>query len=142
MKVLIVNGPNLNLLGRRSPEHYGNRSFGDYLEELRSAFPQLQLAYFQSNHEGALIDFLQAESPSSAGIVINGGGLSHSSVCLADALADTGLPAVEVHISDVYAREPFRHHSFLQAVCLKQISGKGLEGYALALQHLLAALPG
>ena len=137
MKILIVNGPNLNLLGRRNPEHYGSRSFGDYLEELRSAFPQLDLAYFQSNHEGALIDFLQAESSSAAGIVINGGGLSHTSVSLADALADTGLPAVEVHISDVYAREPFRHHSFLKAVCLQQISGEGLQGYAKAVQLLL-----
>jgi 3-dehydroquinate dehydratase-2 len=138
MKILIVNGPNLNLLGRRNPEHYGSRSFGDYLEELRPAFPQLDLAYFQSNHEGALIDFLQAESASAAGIVINGGGLSHTSVCLADALADTGLPAVEVHISDVYARESFRHHSFLKKVCLQQISGEGLEGYGKAIQLLLS----
>ena len=138
MKILIVNGPNLNLLGRRNPEHYGSRSFGDYLEELRQAFPQLELAYFQSNHEGALIDFLQAESASAAGIVINGGGLSHTSVSLADALADTRLPAVEVHISDVYAREPFRHHSFLKAVCLQQISGEGLEGYAKAIQLMLS----
>ena len=140
MKILIVNGPNLNLLGRRNPEHYGNRSFADYLEELRAAFPQLQLAYFQSNHEGALIDFLQAESASAAGILINGGGLSHTSVCLADALADTGIPAVEVHISDVYAREPFRHHSFLKAVCINQISGEGLEGYAKALLILMNRL--
>jgi 3-dehydroquinate dehydratase-2 len=138
MKILIVNGPNLNMLGRRNPEHYGNRSFADYLEELRSAFPELQLEYFQSNHEGALIDFLQAASPSAAGIVINGGGLSHTSVSLADALADTGLPAVEVHISDVYAREAFRQHSFLKEVCRKQISGRGLEGYLLALQFLTA----
>ena len=137
MKILIVNGPNLNMLGRRNPEHYGRRSFSDYLEELRAAFPELQLEYFQSNHEGALIDFLQAEYSSAAGIIINGGGLSHTSVSLADALADTGLPAVEVHISDVYSREAFRHHSFLKAVCLTQISGEGLEGYAKAIRILV-----
>ena len=136
MKILIINGPNLNILGRRNPELYGNRSFSDYLEELRAAFPELQLDYFQSNHEGALIDFLQAEYSGAGGIVINGGGLSHTSVSLADALADTGLPAVEVHISDVYAREPFRHHSFLKSLCLVQISGEGLEGYAKAIRIL------
>ena len=138
MNILIINGPNLNRLGFRNPTHYGNRSFDDYLEELKKDFPDLNLVYFQSNHEGALIDFLQAESVNARGIVINGGGLSHTSVCLADALADTGLPAVEVHISDVYAREPFRHHSFLKAVCLEQISGEGLEGYARALRLLLS----
>lgn len=137
MKILIINGPNLNLLGRRNPEHYGNRSFIDYLEELRHSFPELQLEYFQSNHEGDLIDFLQAVSSSASGIVINGGGLSHTSVCLADALADTGLPAVEVHISNVYAREGFRHNSFLKEVCIHQIAGEGLEGYKKAIQLLL-----
>ena len=138
MKVLIINGPNLNRLGFRNPELYGNRSFEDYLQELRQDFPDLNLQYFQSNHEGALIDFLQQESGAADGIVINGGGLSHTSISLADALVDTGLPAVEVHISDVYAREPFRHHSFLKAVCLQQISGEGLKGYSMALEKLLA----
>ena len=138
MNILIVNGPNLNRLGFRNPALYGSRSFEDYLQELRQDFPDLKLLYFQSNHEGALIDFLQSESANARGIVINGGGLSHTSVSLADALADTGLPAVEVHISDVYAREPFRHHSFLKAVCLEQISGEGLEGYAKALRILLS----
>jgi 3-dehydroquinate dehydratase-2 len=137
MKVLIINGPNLNRLGFRNPEIYGNRSFDDYLQELRLAFPDLNLQYFQSNHEGALIDFLQEESGDAEGIVINGGGLSHTSISLADALVDTGLPAVEVHISDVYAREPFRHHSFLKAVCLQQISGEGLKGYSMAIEILL-----
>ena len=138
MKVLIINGPNLNRLGFRNPELYGNRSFEDYLQELRQDFPDLNLQYFQSNHEGALIDFLQQESGAADGIVINGGGLSHTSISLADALVDTGLPAVEVHISDVYAREPFRHHSFLKAVCLQQISGEGLKGYSMALEKLIA----
>jgi 3-dehydroquinate dehydratase-2 len=138
MKVLIINGPNLNRLGFRNPELYGNRSFEDYLQELRQDFPDLNLQYFQSNHEGALIDFLQQESGAAEGIVINGGGLSHTSISLADALVDTGLPAVEVHISDVYAREPFRHHSFLKAVCLQQISGEGLKGYSMALEKLIA----
>jgi len=138
MKVLIINGPNLNRLGFRNPELYGNRSFEDYLQDLRQHFPDLKLQYFQSNHEGALIDFLQEESGDAEGIVINGGGLSHTSISLADALVDTGLPAVELHISDVYAREPFRHHSFLKAVCLQQISGEGLKGYSLALEILIA----
>jgi len=138
MKVLIINGPNLNRLGFRNPELYGNRSFEDYLQELRLEFPDLNLQYFQSNHEGALIDFLQEESGAADGIIINGGGLSHTSISLADALVDTGLPAVEVHISDVYAREPFRHHSFLKAVCLYQINGEGLKGYSMALEILLA----
>jgi len=138
MKVLIINGPNLNRLGFRNPELYGNRSFEDYLQDLRQHFPDLKLQYFQSNHEGALIDFLQEESGTADGIVINGGGLSHTSISLADALVDTGLPAVELHISDVYAREPFRHHSFLKAVCLQQISGEGLKGYSLALEILIA----
>ncbi len=137
MKVLIINGPNLNRLGFRNPELYGNRSFEDYLQELRQDFPDLNLQYFQSNHEGALIDFLQQESGAADGIVINGGGLSHTSISLADALVDAGLPAVEVHISDVYAREPFRHHSFLKAVCLQQISGEGLKGYSMALEKLI-----
>lgn len=139
MKFLIVNGPNLNRLGIRQPELYGNQRFEDYLEDLRRQFPQHVLQYFQSNHEGALIDFLQAASSGAGGLIINGAGLSHTSVCLADAVADTGLPAVEVHISDVYAREQFRHHSYLKAVCLTQISGKGLHGYRLALDFLLKA---
>lgn len=137
MRILLVNGPNLNLLGRRNPEHYGTRSFEDYLPELRGLFPEIELCYFQSNHEGALIDFLQEQAGKADGLIINGGGLSHTSVCLADAVADAGLPAAEVHISDVSARESFRQHSYLQAVCLTQISGMGLKGYAQALTFLL-----
>lgn len=139
MTILIVNGPNLNLLGKRNPALYGNQSFEEFLKELRCQFPQLRLEYFQSNHEGALIDFLQEQSSKADGLIINAGGLSHTSVCLGDAVLDAALPAVEVHISDVYAREPFRHHSYIAPACLKQISGKGLQGYLEALQFLLAA---
>jgi 3-dehydroquinate dehydratase type II len=136
-EILILNGPNLNRLGLRNPELYGNRSFEEYIPELQATFPQIEFRYFQSNHEGDLIDFLQQETATADGIVINGGGLSHTSVSLADALADTRLPAVEVHISDVYKRESFRHHSFLKGMCLNQIVGKGLEGYARAVSTLL-----
>lgn len=139
MKILIVNGPNLNRLGFRSPEHYGTQRFEEYLDILKGEFPQTELQYFQSNHEGAIIDFLQDASAGASGIVINGGGLSHTSVCLADAVADTGLAAVEVHISDVYSREPFRHHSYLKEVCLTQISGEGLAGYSRAVSMLVNA---
>ena len=137
MKILLVNGPNLNRIGIRRPEIYGNQRFEDFLEELRRLYPEVDLEYFQSNHEGALIDFLQANSETAHGLIINGGGLSHTSVSLADAVADTGLPAVEVHISDVYSREAFRQHSYLQQVCIQQISGMGLPGYRSALEFFL-----
>ena len=137
MKILLVNGPNLNRIGIRHPEIYGNQRFEDFLEELRRQYPEVELEYFQSNHEGALIDFLQARSESAQGLIINGGGLSHTSVSLADAVADTGLSAIEVHISDVYSREAFRQHSYLQQVCIKQINGMGLPGYRVALDYFL-----
>jgi 3-dehydroquinate dehydratase-2 len=137
MKILLVNGPNLNRIGIRHPEIYGNQRFEDFLEELRRLYPEVELEYFQSNHEGALIDFLQARSESAQGLIINGGGLSHTSVSLADAVADTGLSAIEVHISDVYSREAFRQHSYLQHVCIKQINGMGLPGYKVAVDYFL-----
>ena len=136
MIILTINGPNLNHLGKRNPELYGNRSFEDFLPELEMAFPACQFRCFQSNHEGDLIDFIQQHADAADAIIINGGGLSHTSICLADALADSGLPAVEVHISNVYEREPFRHHSFLKSVCLEQVCGLGLEGYTRAAEIL------
>lgn len=137
-KILIVNGPNLNTLGTRQPEIYGSTRFEDWLQEARSRYPQLELVYFQSNHEGALIDFLQSEGPKADGLVLNAGGLAHTSVVLADAVAALPIPVVEVHISNVFARESFRHHSYLSPVCKGLITGLGLQGYDLAIQSLLS----
>jgi 3-dehydroquinate dehydratase-2 len=137
MKILIVNGPNLNLLGRREPEIYGNRGFDAYIQELQAEFPDVGLEYFQSNHEGALIDRLHAAMDDDTdGVIINAGAYTHTSIALADAIAAIGLPCIEVHISNVYKREPFRQHSYLSAKCVGCIVGLGLEGYRLALEYL------
>jgi len=136
MKILILNGPNLNLLGKRQPEIYGNVSFDDYFTRLQTEFPQHELVYFQSNHEGALIDFLQENSTGAQGLVINAGGLTHTSVSLADAVANLPFPSIEVHISNIFARESFRHHSYLSPVCKGLVCGLGLTGYSLAISSL------
>lgn len=136
--ILILNGPNLNLLGRREPDVYGNRSFVDYLKDIEARFPNVQLRYFQSNHEGELLDKLHELGFTVDGIVINAGALTHTSIALADALAAIPAPAVEVHISNVHARESFRHHSYLSARCKGVIVGLGLTGYELAVQYLLS----
>jgi 3-dehydroquinate dehydratase-2 len=137
MKILLLNGPNLNLLGTREPEIYGNQSFESYLESLRASFPDLQLDYFQSNHEGELLDKLHEAGFSADGIVFNAGALTHTSIALADAVAAISTPVIEVHISNVHQREPFRHHSFLSAHCVGSIVGLGLEGYRLAVMWFL-----
>lgn len=134
MKLHIVNGPNLNLLGKREPEVYGHQSFENYFQSLQTQFPEIELAYFQSNHEGELIDFLHQVGFSSQGIILNAGGLTHTSVSLADAVAAIPTPVLEVHISNVHAREAFRHKSFLSPVCVGSIIGLGLEGYALGIR--------
>jgi 3-dehydroquinate dehydratase-2 len=140
-QIHLVNGPNLNLLGRRQPEIYGRQSFDDYFEALELKYRRegLQLFYFQSNHEGDLIDYLQqiGYAQEVLGIVINAGGYTHTSVALADALAAIETPAVEVHLSNIHAREPFRHHSYLAPQCKGQITGLGLQGYELAILYLL-----
>ena len=136
MKILILNGPNLNLLGKREPEIYGHTSFDDYLPQLRKRFPQHEITYFQTNHEGVLIDQLQeADGPYDA-VVMNPGGYAHTSIALADCIRAIGIPVVEVHISDISKREPYRRHSFTAEVCMKCISGLGLEGYAKAIEAL------
>lgn len=137
MKILIVNGPNLNLLGKRQPQLYGSRSFEDFFAELREQFPAVALEYFQSNHEGHLIDKLHEAGFSVDGIVLNAGALTHTSIALADAVAAIPAPVVEVHISNVHARETFRHHSFLSAHCAGCIVGLGLMGYGLAVRYLM-----
>lgn len=137
-RIQIINGPNLNLLGRREPGVYGSRSFEDYLQELRSRYPDIQLDYYQSNHEGELVDCIHACGFNSDGIVINAGAYTHTSVALHDALRAVSAPAVEVHISNVHQREEFRHHSFLSAACRGVICGFGLDSYRLAIEALLA----
>jgi len=137
MKILLLNGPNLNLLGTREPDIYGNQSFEDFFESLKNSLPEVALEYFQSNHEGALLDKLHEAGFSADGIVLNAGALTHTSVALADAIAAISTPVIEVHISNVHRREPFRHHSFLSAHCVGSIVGLGLEGYRLAVLWFL-----
>ena len=137
MKVIIINGPNLNLLGVRQPEIYGNRRFEDYLRELRVVFPELQIDYYQSNVEGEIIDKMHEVGFSYDGIVLNAGGYSHTSVAIHDAIASIKTPVVEVHISNIYAREEYRRHSLLSDACMGVICGMGLEGYRLAIEGLV-----
>lgn len=138
-RIHIINGPNLNLLGLREPAVYGTTAFEDYLERLRELFPSVDIIYFQSNHEGDLIDYLQqSEVRNSMGIVLNGGALAHYSYAIADALRMVEAPVVEVHISNTYARESFRHRDLFAPLVDGVIVGLGLDGYRLALAHLTA----
>lgn len=136
-KIIIINGPNLNLLGRREPEIYGSKSFEDYFKELQQSFPEVQLDYYQSNHEGFLIDKLQEADNVYDGVVMNPGGYAHTSIALADCIRAIRIPVVEVHISDISQRESYRHHSYTAEACQKCIIGQGLKGYNLALRELL-----
>jgi 3-dehydroquinate dehydratase-2 len=133
MEILIINGPNLNLLGKREPEIYGTQSFEEYLETLRAAFPELQINYFQSNHEGDLIDKLHEAGFAVGGIILNAGAFTHTSLAIADAIKAITSPVVEVHISNIHAREEIRKQSYLASNCAGSISGFGLQSYALAL---------
>lgn len=136
-QILIINGPNLNLLGKREPGIYGSQSFETYFETLQANFPDVQLTYFQSNHEGALLDKIHDFGFVGDGIVINAGAYTHTSVAIGDALAAITAPTIEVHISNVHARESFRHHSYLSAKCKGVIVGMGLMGYELAIRYLI-----
>ena len=137
MKILLLNGPNLNLLGKREQNIYGNQSFETYFEQLKAKYPQVELHYFQSNHEGTLLDKIHEVGFSFDGIILNAGAYTHTSVALADAVKAITAPVVEVHISNVFARETFRHHSYLSPVCKGILSGFGMKGYELALLFLL-----
>lgn len=137
MKIQIINGPNLNLLGVREPGVYGSQSFEDFLPTLRAQFPAAELHYFQSNVEGELVSKIQEVGFSFDGIVLNAGGYTHTSVALHDAIGAVTAPCVEVHISNIYAREEFRHKSIITAKCAGLISGLGLLGYVLAVQWLI-----
>jgi 3-dehydroquinate dehydratase II len=137
MNIAIINGPNLNLLGNREPHIYGSQTFEDYFKTLQATFPQATLTYFQSNHEGALIDVIHELGFSFDGIVLNAGAFTHTSIAIADAIGAVPAPVLEVHISNVHAREAYRHHSYLSAKCAGVIIGLGLMGYQLAVQYLM-----
>jgi len=143
MKILIINGPNLNLLGQREPGIYGSSSFDDYLKKLRQAYPDVEIDYFQSNIEGELINKLQeagfTSCPVCDGIVLNAGAYTHTSIALHDCIRSLKSPVVEVHISNIHTREDFRHHSYLSAVCRGVICGFGLDSYRLAIESFLSA---
>lgn len=137
MKILILNGPNLNLLGTREPEIYGKEGFDSYLKALREQFSSIQIDYFQSNVEGELINKLHEVGFSYTGIIFNAGAYTHTSIAIGDAIKAITTPVVEVHLSNVFARESYRHESFLTPVCKGCISGFGLQSYQLALQSFL-----
>ena len=137
MKILILNGPNLNLLGKREPEIYGTISFEEYLPTMRKRFSQHEISYFQSNHEGVLIDKLQEADNQYDAVVLNPGAYAHTSIAIADCIRAIGIPVVEVHISDISKREPYRRHSFTAEACRKCISGLGMEGYAKAVEAII-----
>ena len=142
MKVLVINGPNLNNLGKRDPAMYGGDTLSDIQARIEARAQELgaDVEFFQSNHEGAIVDHLQASSSNADGIVINAGALTHYGLSLRDALADTGLPFVEVHISNIHAREEFRHRSVLAAIADGQVAGLGWRGYLFGLEYLVAHL--
>lgn len=140
-KILIVNGPNLNLLGVREPSIYGHYSFESYMPKLRADFPDVKIKYYQSNVEGELINKLQEVGFEYDGIVLNAGAYTHTSIALLDCIRSLRCPVVEVHISNVHAREEFRHKSMISAACLGVICGFGLAGYKMAIEGLLAQPP-
>jgi 3-dehydroquinate dehydratase-2 len=136
MKIQIINGPNLNLLGKREPETYGKLSFEEYFENLKVRFQGIELFYYQSNVEGELINKIHEVGFSYEGIILNAGAYTHTSVAIHDAIAAIKTPTVEVHISNVYSREEFRHKSLITSKCVGLITGFGMESYALAIQYL------
>lgn len=136
MKITIINGPNLNLLGKREPSVYGKETFEDHLSMLKKKYPAVEWVYCQSNIEGELVTFIQ-EAEGSTGIILNAGAYTHTSLAIADAIAAITTPVVEVHISNVFAREGYRHISFSGSKCVGSISGLGLKGYELALHYFI-----
>ena len=139
MRILILNGPNLNVLGARDKSHYGDRTLDDVLTDVKDTADRLgvDIDHFQSNHEGKLIDYIQQESGNSDGIVINGGALTHYGLSVKDALTDAKLPVVEIHISNIHSREKYRQHSVVEYLAVGQIAGLGWRGYSLALESIV-----
>ena len=138
MNIEIINGPNLNLLGKREPEKYGSVSFENFLVSLKSKYPKIEFGYFQSNIEGEIINEIQNKGFTSDGIILNAGGYTHTSVAIADAIASVKAPVIEVHITNVFAREVFRHTSMIARNCAGSISGFGLDSYRLAVEALIS----
>lgn len=136
MKIMIINGPNLNLLGKREPEIYGNEGFESVLKKLRERYPDITFTYSQSNVEGELVNMVQAAGTGSDGVVINPGGYSHTSVAIGDAIAAIGIPVIEVHISNLLSRDEFRHTSLTGRYCRGSVMGLGVDGYRLAVEAL------
>lgn len=135
--IAIINGPNLNLLGTREPHIYGSQTFEEYLAVLRARFAGVEISYYQSNVEGELINHLHGCMGRVAGVILNAGGYTHTSIALADAVSAIGIPVIEVHISNVLGREDYRKTSFIAAKCKGSISGLGMDGYALAVQYFI-----
>ncbi len=140
MRILVINGPNLNLLGRREPAIYGSGTLEELERGLRDKYPEVSFRFFQSNHEGAIVDEIQSAPDIADGIVINPAAYTHTSIAILDALKAVGLPAVEVHLSDILSRESFRQHSFISAACLATITGKHFRGYEEAVELLIKTL--
>jgi len=140
MKIQIINGPNLNLLGKREPEIYGKEGFESVLKTLQTRYPDIIITYSQSNVEGELVNMIQDAGRGSDGVVINPGGYTHTSVAIADAIAATGVPVIEVHISNLLSREEFRHTSLTGRFCRGTVMGLGVDGYRLAVEALLGIL--
>ncbi|MEC8616773.1 MAG: type II 3-dehydroquinate dehydratase [Bacteroidota bacterium] len=138
MQIIIINGPNLNLLGTREPDTYGDTSFQIYFEQLKTVFPTLEIHYYQSNIEGEIINKLHEVGFTYDGIVLNAGGYTHTSVAISDAIAAIEVPVVEVHISNVHAREDYRHHSLLAKNCKGIVTGFGLKSYEMAVDSFLS----
>lgn len=137
MNIQIINGPNLNLLGKRETSIYGDKSFEDFLLILKNRFPEVDISYFQSNVEGEIVNKLHEVGFSAKGIVINAGAYTHTSVAIHDAIGAISTPVVEVHISNIHAREEFRHTSLITSKCAGMLTGFGMEGYAMAINYLL-----
>lgn len=140
IRLLVINGPNLNMLGIREPGIYGRYTLGDLEVMLRESFPEISFTFFQSNHEGAIVDEIQRAYGVMDGIIINPAAYTHTSIAILDALKAVGLPAVEVHLSDISARESFRRHSYISAACLATIAGRHFEGYREAASLLISHL--
>ena len=140
MKIAIINGPNLNLIGKREPDVYGYETFEGYLEKLKIHFPAIEFEYFQSNIEGELVTALQSAGFLVDGIILNPGAYTHTSIAIGDAIAAINAKVIEVHISNIFSREEFRKHSYVSAKCVGVISGLGLKGYELAVNYLIQFL--
>lgn len=136
IQIIIINGPNLNLLGKRQPEIYGHKSFDEYFIELEQDFPEYNLHYYQSNHEGDLIDKIQGVGYRYDGIILNAAGFTHTSIAIADALRAITAPVVEVHLTNIYAREAYRHTNYIKDSAIHSIVGHGLAGYKEAIEYL------